>query len=48
MDLNKYNNILISGIWSNKDIKDDQILAIVGVAQKLPDDSNKPSEKSNR
>ena len=32
---------------STKYPKDSQILALVGVAQKLADDSNKSSEKSN-
>ena len=48
MDLKKYNNQITSGKWTNKDTKYDQILNIVGVAQKLADESNKSSEKSNR
>ena len=47
MALKKYNNLLTSGRWSNKDTKDDQILALVGLAQNLADDSKKASEKSN-
>ena len=31
MALKKYNNLLASGRTSNKDAKDDQILALVGV-----------------
>ena len=46
MALNKYNNLLNSWRWSNKDPKDDQILALVVVAQKLAEDSNKSSDKS--
>ena len=48
MALKKYNNLLTSGRWSTKNTKDDQILALVGVAQNLSDDSKKASEKSNR
>ena len=48
LDLNDYNNLFNSGRFSNKDSKDDQILALFGVAQKLADDSKKLSEKSNR
>ena len=47
MALKKYNNLLTSGRWSNKDPKDTQILALVGVAQNLADDSKKSSDKSN-
>ena len=46
-DLKKYNNLLTLGRWSNKDPKDDQILALVGVAQKIADEYKKPPEKSN-
>ena len=45
--LNKYNNLLTSGRWSKKDPKYDQILYLVGVAQKLADNSKKSSDKSN-
>ena len=47
-ELNKYNDILVSGRWSTKDPKDAQILALVVVTQKLADDSNKSSYKYNR
>ena len=47
MDLYNYNNLLTSGRWSKKYPKDDQILAQLGMAQNLADDSNKSSEKSN-
>ena len=47
MDLEDYNNLLTYGMWSNKDPKDDQILALVIVVQKLVDDSNKSSDNSN-
>ena len=47
MYMKKYNNLLTSGIWSNKDPKDAHILSLVGVAQNLEYDSNKLSEKSN-
>ena len=43
-----YSNLLTSGRWFNKDPKDDKILALVGVAQKIVDDSKKSSEKSNK
>ena len=33
-----------SGIWSNKDPKDTHILDLVGVAQKIANDSNNPSK----
>ena len=46
MALKKYNNILTSGRLYNKNPKDYKILDIVGVAQKLADDSNKSSGKS--
>ena len=48
MVMNNYNNLLTSGRWFNKDPKDDKILALVGVAQKIVDDSKKSSEKSNK
>ena len=48
MDLKKYNNLLNSERWTNKDTKDAHILNLVGVAQKLADESNKSSEKSYR
>ena len=47
MDLKKFNNLLTSGKLYSKDLNDDHILALVGVAQKMADDSNKSSEKSN-
>ena len=47
MALKKYNNPLTSGRWSSKDPKDSQILALVGVDQKLADDLNNSSDKSN-
>ena len=47
MYLNKYKNLPTSGRWSIKDPKDAQILALVGVSQKIVDDSNKSSDKSN-
>ena len=47
MPLKKCNNLLTSGRWSNKDPKDDHIMDLVGVAQKLSDDSNKSSDKYN-
>ena len=47
MSLKKYNNLLTLGRWSVKDTKDSQILYLLGVAQKLADDSNKSSERSN-
>ena len=47
MVLKKYSNVLTSGSWSTKYPKDSQILALVGVSQKLMNDSKKISEKSN-
>ena len=47
MYLKKYNILLTPGRWYTKDPKDSQILALVGVAQKLADDSKKSSDKSN-
>ena len=47
MELKKYNNILTSGRWSTKYPKDAQILALVGVAQKISYYSKKPHDKSN-
>ena len=47
MALKKYNQLLTSGRWSNKDPKDDPILDIVWVEQKLADGSKKSSDKSN-
>ena len=46
--LNKYNNFLTSGRWTNKDPNYDQILDLVRVAQKLADDLKKSSDKYNR
>ena len=42
----KYNKIIISGRWYNKDPKNVQILAIAGVDQNLADDSKKSSDQS--
>ena len=47
MGLKKYNNLPTSGRWSTKDPKDAQVLALVGVTQKIADDSTKSSDKSN-
>ena len=47
MYLKNYYNFLTSGRWSTKDPNDAQILALVGVSQKLEDDSKKSSDKSN-
>ena len=47
MALKKYNNLLTSWRWSTKDPKYAHILALVGVAQKLADESNKYSKESN-
>ena len=47
MALTNFNSLLISGRWSNKDPKDAQILTLVEVAQKMADESNKLSDKSN-
>ena len=47
MALKKYNNLITLGRWYTKDTKDSQILSLVGVDQKLVDDSNKSSDKSN-
>ena len=46
MALKNHNNLLTSGRWSNKDSKYAQILALLGVAQHLVEDSKKSSEKS--
>ena len=46
-DLKKYNNLLTSGRWSNNDPKDAHILYLVRVSQKLADEPNKSSDKSN-
>ena len=40
-----YNNLLNSGKWSKKNIKDTQILALVGVSQKIEYDCKKSFEK---
>ena len=45
MVLKKYKNLITSGRWYNKYPKDDQILALVGVAQKLAYDSKKSYDK---
>ena len=47
IDLNKYNNLLTSGGCYTKDPNNAQILALFGVVQKIVDESNKTSEKSN-
>ena len=47
MALNKYNKLLNSFRWSNNNTNDEKILALVVVAQKLADDPNKSSDKSN-
>ena len=47
MYLDNYNNLLTTGIYSNKGTKDDQILDLVGATQNLADDSNISSDKSN-
>ena len=47
MALKKYNTLSTSGRWHTKDTEDDQILALVGVTQKLADNSKKSSEKPN-
>ena len=48
MTLKKYNNLLDSGRWSTKEPKGSHILALVGVTQKLMNNSNKTSGKSDR
>ena len=45
--LKKYKNLITSGRWFNKDPKDSQILSLVGVAQKLSENSKKTPDKSN-
>ena len=45
--LKKYNNILTSGRCSKKDTKDVQILSLVGVSQKIADNSKTSYEKPN-
>ena len=45
--MNKYNNLLTYIRWYTKDPKDAEILALVGVAQKLVDDTKKSSDKPN-
>ena len=45
--LKGYNNLRTSVRWYNKDTKDDHIPSLLGMDQKLADDSNKPSDKSN-
>ena len=47
MDPKKYRNLFTSVRWSNKDPKDSHILALVGAAPKIEDDSNKSSDKFN-
>ena len=47
MSLKKYNKFITSGKWSNKYPKDTQILALVGVAQKIVDNYKKSSDTSN-
>ena len=41
MVLKKYNRLLTSERWYNKDTNDAQILSLVWVSQKLADDSKK-------
>ena len=48
MDLKKYNNLLTSGRWYNKDPQYDHIMALFVVAQNITDESNGSSDKSNR
>ena len=45
MELKKYNKPLTSRRWYTKYLKDSQILDLVGLAQKLADDSNKSFDK---
>ena len=45
--LKKYNNLLTSGMWSNKDPKGSQILSLVVVSQKIADESKESSDSSN-
>ena len=40
MSLKKYNILLVSGIWSTKDPKFAQIMALVRVSDKLIDEKN--------
>ena len=47
MDLKEYKNLLTSGRWYIKDLKDDHILSLVGLDQKIAYESNKSSDKSN-
>ena len=47
MSLKNYKNLLTSGRWSNKYHKYYQILALLGLAKNLADDSKKSSDKSN-
>ena len=47
VDLNKYNTLLTSGRCTNKNPNYTPILALVGLNQKLADDSKKSSDKSN-
>ena len=47
MALKKNNNLLKLGRLSTKDHKDYHILYLVGVAQKVADESKKPYDKSN-
>ena len=48
MDLKKYNKTPNSRRWSNKYPKDAHILALVVLAQKLADDSEKSYDESKR
>ena len=43
MELKKYNNLLSPGRWYTKDPKDSHIIDLVGMSQKLMDNSNKIS-----
>ena len=46
MELKKYNNLLTSGRWYNKDPKYSKIIALVGVNQTISENSNKSYDKS--
>ena len=46
MALKKYINRLTYRRWTIKDPKDSQLLVLVGVAEKIMDDNNKSSDKS--
>ena len=48
MDLKRYNNLLTSGRWYNKDPKYYQMLDLGVVDQNIADDPKKSSDKSNK